>query len=139
MSEESTTPDLVEKVRMIFQAVSRQDWDRVVAFYVPDAVFDAPALGQTFEGRAAIRALFVEWTDAYRDWDQTLDEVRDLGNGVVLALTTQIGRPGGSSGVLSEREALVYEWASGMITRITAYRDLDEAGITAERLAEERG
>ena len=139
MSEESTTPDLVEKVHTIFQAVTRQDWDRVIAFYVPNAVFDAPALGQTFEGRAAIRALFVEWTDAYHDWDQTLDGVRDMGNGVVLALTTQIGRPGDSSGVLSEQEALVYEWVSGMITRITAYRDLDEAGMAAERLAQERG
>ena len=139
MAEESTTPDLGEKVRVLFEAASRQDWDRVVAFYVPDAVFDAPALGTTFEGRAAIRAQFVEWTDAYHDWDQTLDEVRDLGNGVVLALLTQIGRPGGGSGVLSEREARVYEWASGMITRTTAYRDLDQAGIAAERLAEERG
>jgi ketosteroid isomerase-like protein len=138
MSEESTTPNPVEKVRMIFEAVSRQDWDRVLAFYVPDAVFDAPALGETFEGGAAIRDLFVEWTDAYHDWNQTLEDVRDLGNGVVVALVTQAGRLRGGPGVLGQQEVLVYEFALGMITRITSYTDLDEAGPAAERLAKER-
>jgi hypothetical protein len=38
VAEESTTPDLVELVRLLNEAFNRRDWDAVERFYAPDAV-----------------------------------------------------------------------------------------------------
>ena len=37
MSEESTTPDLVELTRLAFEAVNQRDIDAVMSFFAPDA------------------------------------------------------------------------------------------------------
>jgi ketosteroid isomerase-like protein len=50
-SEESTTPDLM---RDAFEAVNRCDLDAMMSFYAPDALWESPPLGTSFEGRAAI-------------------------------------------------------------------------------------
>src|SRR5204862_409353 len=57
MSQEPTTPDVVELTRDAFDAASRTDLDAHMRFFVPDALFDVsePGLG-TFEGSAAIRS-----------------------------------------------------------------------------------
>ena len=50
MSQESTTPDLVELVRRLDEAASRLDFDAMVSFFAPDAVFEGRASGMTLEG-----------------------------------------------------------------------------------------
>jgi len=56
MSEESRTPHLVELTRQAVEAGTRRDFDALMSFYSPDAVWDLSPLGVgTFEGRAAIR------------------------------------------------------------------------------------
>jgi ketosteroid isomerase-like protein len=55
MSEESTTPDLVELVGRLFEAANRRDFDAVMRFYASDGVWEATGIGITFEGEAAIR------------------------------------------------------------------------------------
>jgi len=60
MPEESTTPDLVELTRRNFEAANRRDFDAVLSFFAPDAVWDASLSGVgigTFEGSAAVRNL----------------------------------------------------------------------------------
>ena len=54
------------------------------------------------------------------------DEVHDLGNGVVLAVVVQEGRPAGVAGHIQQREGWVYVWAGGLIARLTI-SDTDEA------------
>jgi len=140
MSEESTTPDLAERVRAIFGEPDQRDWDAILPHYAPDACWDATAtLGTTFDGHDAIRGLWQDWTDLYEDLALDLQELVDLGHGVVLAVVLAHGHPVGSSGYVKSREAWVYEGADGMIERVRTYRDLDEARAAAERLAEERG
>ena len=138
MSEESTTPDLVELVRRQFEAGNRRDLDAVMSSFAPDAVFEGRALGDTFEGRAAIRSFLEDWFGAYEELEFGLEEVRDLGNGVVFAVVTQNGRLVGSAGHVRQREGWVYVWVRGLIARLTI-SDIDEARAAAERLAEERG
>jgi len=59
MSEESTTPDLVELVRRSVEAAGKRDLDAHMAFYAPDAVWDASPMGiGTFEGQAAMRGFW---------------------------------------------------------------------------------
>jgi ketosteroid isomerase-like protein len=138
MSEESTTPDLLDNVRVIFEACTPRDWDTILTFYAPDAVWESPVEG-ALEGHVALRGLWEGFAGSFQDWELDLDEGRDLGNGVVLAVFTMRGRLAGSGGEVRERGAWVYEWVDGRIVRVFDYRDIDEARATAERLAEERG
>jgi hypothetical protein len=68
-----------------------------------------------------------------------VEEIIDLGNGVVFAVDIYRGPPVGSSAEVRFRFATVAMWAEGLIERTTHYDDIDEARAAAERLAEERG
>ena len=137
MPEESTTSDLVELVRRQFEAGNRRDLDAVTSSFAPDAVMDGRALGDHFEGRAAIRSFIEDWFGAYEELEFGLEEVRDLGKGVVFAVVTQNGRPVGSAGHVRQREGWIYVWVGGLIAQFTV-SDIDEARAAAERLAQER-
>jgi len=137
MPEESTTSDLVELVRRQFEAGNRRDLDAVTSSFAPDAVMDGRALGDHFEGRAAIRSFIEDWFGAYEELEFGLEEVRDLGKGVVFAVVTQNGRPVGSAGHVRQREGWIYVWVGGLIARF-AISDIDEARAAAERLVQER-
>jgi ketosteroid isomerase-like protein len=137
MSEESGTPDLVELVRRQCEAGNRRDLDATTSSFAPDAVLDGRVAGDHFEGRAAIRSFLEDWFGTFEELEFGLEEVRDLGKGVVFAVVTQNGRLVGSAGHVRQREGWVYVWSEGLIARLTTY-ELDEARVTAERLAEER-
>jgi ketosteroid isomerase-like protein len=140
MSEESTTPALVERVRGLLEATSRQEWDATLRSWAPGAVWDGLHQGVgKFEGVSAIRGLWTEWTGAYDEWRIEIEEILELGNGVVLAMVLQGGRPVHSVGHVQADDAWVYEWADGMVVRVTAYSDQDEGRAAARRLVEERG
>jgi ketosteroid isomerase-like protein len=136
MPEGSTTPDLVELVRQQLEAADRGDLDAVMSSVADDAVLDGRA--DLVEGRAAIRDFVEEWFSAYEESDYELEEVSDLGDGVVFAIVVQDGRPVGSDGRVRQREGWVYLWVGGSIAHLTT-SEVDEARAAAERLAEERG
>jgi len=138
MSEESTTPNLVELARLLFGLASDGDLDGVLRFYAPDAVFDARDLG-VFEGRAAIRRFWADWTDSYDTFEIVAEELLDLGHGVSFAALRQTARLVGSDSDVSLREAWVASWLDGMIVRVTTYGDVNEGRAAAQRLAEEHG
>jgi ketosteroid isomerase-like protein len=137
MTEEPTTPDLEERSRQGFAAVIRRDFDAVECFYAPDAVLRGAEVG-TFEGRAAIRGLFEDMTSPYEEFHGEIEEVIDLGNGVIFAAITASGRPVGSSAEVRLNYATVLMWAEGTIEQQTNYVDIEEARAAAERLAQER-
>jgi len=140
MSEESTTPDLVELMRGLFAAVSRHDVDAIMACYAPDAVWDMSPTGLgTFEGQAAVRGFLEDWFGSYVEYERESEELLNLGNGVGFARFVQKARPVGSSGRVEERYASVQVWVDGLLVRVTNYTAIDEARAAAERLAEERG
>ena len=105
--------------------------------FAEDATLDGRGVGTTVEGRAAIRSLLEDWFGTYEELEFGLEEVRDLGNGVVFAVVVQNGRPAGSAGHLRQREGWVFVWVRGLIARLTT-SDIDEARASAERLAESR-
>jgi ketosteroid isomerase-like protein len=139
MPEESTTPYL-ELIRRVNEAFNRRDFDAALATFTPNAVWDFSSIGMgIFVGREAIRGLWEDWFDAFEDWEQVIEELRDLGNGVALAVYLQRGRPAGSSGFVETHYVAVgFVGGDGLTERITFYTDLDEARAAAERLAEER-
>jgi ketosteroid isomerase-like protein len=140
MTEKSTTPDVVELTRRAVEAAERGDWDAVVSFFAPHAVWDmSPQSLGVFEGRPAIRGFFEDWWRAYEELAVEVDEVLDFGNGVGVRVITQRGRLAGGGGEVSQRSADVFLWVDGLIERVTAYLDIDAARAAADRLAEERG
>jgi ketosteroid isomerase-like protein len=140
MSQESTTPDLVELVRSQVDAAGSGDIDAMTSFLAPDAVWDSSPMGiEVTEGRAAIHSHLEDWWGAYDVSGAEAEEIRDLGNGVTFAVVILKGRLIGSGGEVRLRYAAVEVWVEGVVARITNDTDIDEARAAAERLAEERG
>jgi ketosteroid isomerase-like protein len=138
MSDDSTTPDLVERVRGILEAANREDWDAILAYYAPDAVWDTDGMG-TFEGPVAIRGFWEDWWGSYEHLRIDVLQILEIGNGVVLAAFHFEGPPKGTTAKAQTHIALVYEWVHGNIARVTTYFDIGEGRAAAERLAESRG
>jgi ketosteroid isomerase-like protein len=140
MSEQSTTPDLVELARRNVEAGSSGDVDWLSSVYAPDAVWDASPVGMgIYAGQAEVRGFFEEWFGSYTEIEIEAEEIRDLGNGVTLSVVVQKGRLAGSTSFVQERSAIVCVWEAGLIARAVNYLDIDAARAAAERLAESRG
>jgi ketosteroid isomerase-like protein len=136
MSEESTNPDVVERTRRALGAATRHDLDTYMAFYAPDAVWDLSDTGiGIFEGVAAIRSFLEDWWGTWGDHVAEVEEIVDLGHGVVFSPVREEGRLIGSGGHVEQRRGWVVLWAHGLIERQAAYLDIDEARAAAERLA----
>ena len=99
MPEESTTPDLEALARQVYDAISRRDFDALLARYTPDAVLVAGSLGmaETFEGREAIRGALEDLIAPYEDLEVVREEFRDLGSGVTFVVILMRGRLRGST------------------------------------------
>src|ERR1700730_2814885 len=138
MPEESTAPDLVALMDRAVEAANRRDLDAVASSFAEDATFDGRGVPDHYEGRAAIRSMLEDWFGTYEELEFGLEEVRDLGNGVVFAVVVQNGRLVGSAGHLRQREGWVFVWVRGLIARLRT-SEVDEARGAAERLAKEQG
>jgi ketosteroid isomerase-like protein len=139
VTEESTTPDLVELDRAV-EAAFRGDLEPWLSLLRPDCIWDDSAIGLgTHEGLAAIRTHVGDWIGSYEEIDNTLEERLDLGHGVMFGVSVQKGRLVGGTGYVQLRYAAVTVWVEGRIKRFTTYTDIDEARAAAERLAQERG
>ena len=140
MPDESTTPHLVALTRRALEAANSHDLDAVMSFYAPDAVWDLSDAGLgTFEGVAAIRSFIQEWWETWGDHLLEVEEIVDLGHGVVFSPLREDGRLVGSDSHVEQRRGWVYLWVHGMVERQMGYLDIDEARAAAERLAESRG
>jgi len=138
MSDESTTQDLVERTRRGFDA--GMDIDAVMGDYAPDSVWDMSPVGLgVYEGQAAIRRFLEDWWGSYGEYRNQVEEILDLGNGVIFSVVRIEGRLVGSDAYTRLRYAGIAEWVEGLVRRTTNYTDIDDARAAAERLAEERG
>ena len=109
----------------------------MISFYGPDSVFDMAPWGLgTYVGPAAIRAFFEDWIGGFDEFEMKLDDVVDLGHGVVFAVACQDARPVGSHAYLRLRRAAVTVWRDGVAVRVANYRDLDEGRVAPEQLAQ---
>jgi ketosteroid isomerase-like protein len=140
MSEESTTPDLVEVIRAWFEAGDRRELDTVMSVFDPDVVLDLSHVGMgSYAGHVAVREFVADWWGSYEEFENKPEEIVDLDNGVVLSISHQIARPIGVSGHVGRSDAYVFLFEAGACVRWTSYPDIDEGRAAAERLAEERG
>jgi ketosteroid isomerase-like protein len=140
MSEESTTPDLVELVRSSFESLSRGDVPAILTLLAPDVVFQGRAEGVTgrIDGAAAFCEFWEGWYGTFKELKIAPEEILDLGSGIVWTVYRQEGRVAGTSGLVAEQYSIVFEIVDGVAVRLTNYTDIPEARAAAERLAEER-
>lgn len=138
MSEEPGASELLELTRRQFACANVGDWDGVLSFYRPDTDWDMTpgGLGK-YDGPEALRQFFSEWTGSYREWAVELEEVHDLGGGMVLAVALTRGRSGRRAPWVELRFATIANWVGGRIARITSYTDIDEARMAATRISRE--
>jgi ketosteroid isomerase-like protein len=140
MPEKSTRPELEELVGRFVDAANRRDVDALVNFFVPDAVWEALGAGdERLRGQAAIRGMLEDWLRPYEDYEIEVEQLLDLGNGVVFSVAMNKGRPINSSAFVQWHQGFVVVYDGDLIVRIASYTDIDEAREAAERLAEERG
>jgi len=140
MTNHSTPPDLEELTHFTNDAFNRRDFDGLMTRYSQNPVWDTSAVGLgVHEGREAVRAFQEEWLQAYEDFEGVVAELCDLGNGISMAVFQHRAKPTGGSGFVEFRFALVTTWTGGLVERVTAFTDVDEARSAAGRLAEDRG
>jgi hypothetical protein len=143
MPQHAASPDLVELTRLSMEATNRRPHDASWferSCFAADAVFDVSSAGLgRFEGAEAIRRYLEEWMDAYAEQRYSGWEGSDLGNGVVLVVTTLDARLLGSSANVRERWAFVVRWSGEALVEVIADRDVAQARALAERLARAAG
>jgi ketosteroid isomerase-like protein len=140
MADEAAAVDLVDLARRTVDAQNANDIDGLLGFYAADAVWDSGSsglAGERFEGSAAIRGFFEEWFGAFDEMRLEADEIREVGNGVVLSEFVQHGKPHQSEVAMEFRLATVSVWVDGLIQENRIYTDIEEARVTAESLAGE--
>lgn len=137
MSEEST-PDPVELTRRVYAFLNGRDFDSVVGMFAATSVWDVSDWGLGIHtGLPAISRFLKNWFGSMDEYEVRVEEMYDLGNGVVRVAVVQVARPAGSRSLLRVRSAPVFVWIAGRISQVTLYRDTDKARAAAERLAEE--
>lgn len=139
MSQEPTSPDLLELTRQLLAAFDRGDADAIMGFGADDVVLQTMGLGLRFDGAQAIRSFLEDWLGSFADLEFELRELQQLANGVVFVLLRQSGSPAGALGSIGQDEAWVIVWADGRVTRLASYMDVNAARADAERLAREPG
>jgi ketosteroid isomerase-like protein len=121
----------VDLVRAQFEATNDRDFGRAMSFYADDVVLvvqpDAFLRGGRFEGREAVGEWFGDWFKTFEPgYRFEIDEARDLGDAVFLAVTHH-GR-GRASGVeVGGQTGYLYTVRDGRIVRVELYRSAEDA------------
>jgi ketosteroid isomerase-like protein len=140
MPERQVTSIALELTRRCFAAGNSGDFDALMEFLGPDSVWDVSPWGLgSHTGPASIRAFFEDWIGSFAGYELELEELVDLGSGIVLTVATQRGLPAGGGARVLIRWAAVFIWAEHKIVRATHYASMDDARAAAERLAASRG
>jgi len=118
----------VEIVRRMYEAFHGGDAAGALECFHPDVVVDASRRVdvEVGHGRDELTAIIAGWIEAWDDWREEIEEIRDLGSHVYV-VATQRGRGKGSGIEIETRYALLYEVEGNKISRMTLYDDPADA------------
>ena len=122
MSQENV--ELVKRTLALFHA---GDAEGALACFSEDVVSEAPGrpdLGGG-RGREALATLVGSWVESWEDWSEEINEVRELGDRVMV-ISTQRGRGKGSGIQTAAQYAYLYEVRNGELSWIGMYNSPDE-------------
>ncbi len=138
MPEDSSTPDLVARTRLNLEGASRGDLGSTLVDLAPDAVWEVGEHSLLVEGATAIRHFLERWRAGFEDWSYEVEDVSDLGHGMILVAYRQSGRAANSTFIVEDRGIQVCEWRGGQIVGLRLYSDIGEARAAAEALVASR-
>ena len=120
----------VEIVRRVLTEFNEAQ--QISELVAPDLVWNVGSwsvwTGQpVFHGRDGFMEFFAEWTGAYEDWTQVVEEYIDAGDSQVVATTLQRGRLQGSESWVALRAAFLYTLENGLIARADVYASPEQA------------
>ena len=118
----------VELVRRMYEAFYSGDAARALSCFAEDVVVDASRRldGKVGQGRRYLSRMVSEWVGAFDDYEEEIEELRDLGSRV-LALITQRGRGRGSGVEVEISPAVLYEIRNDLICGVVPYTDRAQA------------
>jgi ketosteroid isomerase-like protein len=131
--------DPIEVIREQFAATNARDFQRAMDLYADDVVLVVEQgflITGTFEGREAVGEWFGDWFRAFgHDYHFDIEELRDLGGGVVY-LYASYGGTGRTSGAeVRDSRHYLYRVEDALITRVQFFMNR-EAALQAASLPE---
>ena len=123
MSRENV--ELVKRMLALFHA---GDAAGALACFSEDVLIEAPARPDVTggRGREALGTLVGSWVESWEDWSEEINEVRELGDRVMV-ISTQRGRAKSTGIEISMQYALLYEVRNGELSGMGLYSSADEA------------
>ncbi len=138
-THEQATVSAIDLTRSAFASANSGNYDAMMRFYGPDSVWDVSPWGLgTHTGPTAIRQFFTDWIGGFDEYSVTVEQLHDLGSGVVYAIAVQHCRTAGRNAALRLRYAPVFVWDRDIAIRVTHYRDIEQGRAAGERLAATR-
>jgi uncharacterized protein len=118
----------VEIVTRMYDAYARGDFETSLSCFDREIVMDATHRvdGVVGHGHEELVTILAEWIGTWDEWREQVEEVRDVGDRVVV-ISTQRGRGKGSGVEWEGRFGMVYEVKGGKITRWTVFDDPHKA------------
>jgi ketosteroid isomerase-like protein len=122
--------DKVEVVRRVSNGFT--ETQQLSDLVSPDLVWCAGSwadwYGQPeYYGHEGFAAFFAEWTGAYEEWTQEIENIVDAGGDHVISTSHQQGRLRGSSSWVELRLSFLYTVEDGRIVRGAVYAGHDQA------------
>jgi ketosteroid isomerase-like protein len=121
----------MDVLRAQFAATNARDFARAMGYYAENVVLvveEGFLHTGTFEGKEAVGEWFGDWFRAFgADYHFDIEDLRDLGGGVVYLFATYAGSGRTSGAEVSDRRAYLYRVEEGKITRIQFFMTRDQA------------
>jgi ketosteroid isomerase-like protein len=137
MSQQPPSQDPVELTRRAYERLNSGDFDALLGLFGSESMWDVSRWGLgTHVGPEAVGRFLDDWFGSLEDFEVQIEELEDLGGGVVYVVVVQVAHEGSGRGYLQLRSAPVFVWREGRIASLTIYPDADEGRAAAERAAE---
>ena len=131
MSEENV--EIVERVRRLYAAYNRRDWDAYFADTDPEFEWDPTEQGGVFRGRRAITELAENWFSTWAEWQWEPEEIELTSNGERMFVSLRSwGRSKGSDAIIEGQFFHVIDMRDGTLLRCREYVDRAKAVASFE-------
>lgn len=128
----------IELVRHMLEAYLAGASEQALEFLHPDVRYDTTVRpdGRVWRGRAAVRRAMAEWTEAWEDYELSVERILDVAPDRVVMLWWERGRAKASGVPQAESGLTVYTVRDGLIVEMVPRLDreatLQELGIARE-------
>jgi SnoaL-like domain len=140
MTPDAAAADVSELTRRAYESLNSRDFDAVVSLFGPSSIWDVSRWGLgAHTGPEAIRRFLEDWFGSFDKYEVHIENMLDLGHGVIYAMVVFIAHRPGSRDYLRLPSVAVFAWVEGVVARVTLYPDVNEGRGAADRMAESMG